>query len=464
MTIPLTVALTTYNRCHYLRQALPAILGQTYGDFELLVLDNGSTDETPYYVLECKDSRLRYIRNPPGHTSSFNSISAQWIARSERLLITHDDDIMEPKMLERQMALISQRPDLTAIWTNKSIIDADNNQIHPWITPPGPTRIFEQGEYIARVTEERLWYPASSMIFMPHLLSTNTLLRTYRGVKDSRQRPITIGAGEHVRTALMNLKGPVAFLNEPLLRYRQHGVQETQDVHLARAAMHTFQSLRKLVRKTSYREQYEPMFDAQIARFQAQDLVLQQQKATFGQSVLRRLEAILLKGLDGLGENTRVAQPLLPLLVLLLQSGRVDIATRVLDRMQAPAADATTAIRLLYRWAAHVRAGNNIFSHMRGQRVVILGSSLLAALLVIEARNAQVEVVCCLDSNRTRQSTSWLGLSVVPPSWLASREETVDALVFSSERDHEDKLLMMVRSHDPELPALSWKSLVEDVK
>ncbi|MEG1681111.1 MAG: glycosyltransferase family A protein, partial [Stenotrophomonas sp.] len=108
MTIPLTVALLTYNRPHYLQLALRAIIEQTYADFELLVMDNGSTDHTPEVVLGFKDDRLRYVRNAPGHPASFNGTSAILIARGKRLLVTHDDDIMEPYMLQRQMDMFAR--------------------------------------------------------------------------------------------------------------------------------------------------------------------------------------------------------------------------------------------------------------------------------------------------------------------------------------------------------------------
>ncbi|HDY84754.1 MAG TPA: glycosyltransferase family 2 protein, partial [Methylophaga sp.] len=46
--LPLTVALLTYNRAHgFLEEAVNAILNQTFTDFELVILDNGSTDDTP---------------------------------------------------------------------------------------------------------------------------------------------------------------------------------------------------------------------------------------------------------------------------------------------------------------------------------------------------------------------------------------------------------------------------------
>lgn len=465
MTIPLTVALTTFNRAHYLKESLSAILNQTYHDFELLVLDNGSSDDTPYIVLGYKDDRLRYIRNAPGQTSGFNSLSAQWIARSEWLLITHDDDIMEPDMLERQMELIRERPDLTAIWTNKSIINSDGAVIHPWITPPGPTRIFERGEYIARATEERLWYPASSMIFKPHLVSTIKLLHAYRGSKSLTARPVTLGAGDHIRTAMMNVKGPVAFLNAPLLRYRQSTVQESHHVHLSQAALCTFESLRRLVRKTPYRQEYEPMFDAQIARFKAQDIVIQLEKAMIDASALKRLSGLLERAIKGCAVNARVGHPVLPLILLLLQAGQGTVvgkaASVALDQMEKPGLETTQAVKLLYEWAKAWRTGVNIFSRLKGANIVILGSAFVAALLLRDAREAGVNVVCCVDSNVTRQDRAWFGMQIVPPSWLAAREERIDLIILSSERDHEDKLGAFIKRFDATTPIQSWKDLVK---
>jgi len=72
MSIPLTIAVLTYNRVNYLEQAIGGILAQTYGDFELLILDNGSTDHTPHYVISLNDQRIRYVRNPPNSPIEFN--------------------------------------------------------------------------------------------------------------------------------------------------------------------------------------------------------------------------------------------------------------------------------------------------------------------------------------------------------------------------------------------------------
>lgn len=464
MKFPVTVALLTYNRSHYLKESLSAIINQTYRDFELLVLDNGSTDDTPHVVLSFNDDRIRYVRNAPGGTAHFNALSAIWMARGGRLLITHDDDIMESDMLERQMALIAARPELTAVWTNKSIIDESGNVVQPWFTPPGASRIFERGEFIAKASEEHLWHPPSSLLFIPRLLSSTAHLRKgYKiGTQATGRWKTTVGSSDLMGPALMNLRGPVAFLNAPLLRYRQHSAQETHHVHLAHAALYSFQSLRRLVRKTSFRRDYEPMFDAQIARFEAQDLVIHFDKPALDRNTLKRLTSLLEKGSKGIEVNPRAGHPLLPLIVLLMQTAATDAACRVLDGVERPDAQATRSTHCLYDWAEHRRCGGNIFAGLEpGANVVILGSVLVAALLINEAREAGANVVCCLDSNVTRQDRMWLGVPIYPHSWLSSRNVPVDLIVLSAERDHEDELVEIIRRYDATTPIAIWKELAE---
>lgn len=460
MTIPLTVALLTYNRAHYLRESLHAILGQTWGDFELLVLDNGSTDETPDVVLGARDKRLRYVRNPPGFTANFNGISAKWIARGDRILITHDDDIMEADMLERQMGLIARYPELTAVWTNQSIIDGQGRLLQAHLSPPGDDYIYQRGEYIARTAEERLWHPPSSLVFSHRLLSQFHLGRQYQGAPRIRSRQSIDGSSDQILPAVMNLHGPVAFINAPLLRYRQHAAQETHHVHLAHAALHSFTTLRRLVRKTRYRDEYEPVFDAQIARFKAQDLVLGVASPTLPPALARRLEG--LHGRGGGAASARAGYQLLPLSLLITQTRPGSAVLRQLAALPVPPTGSTRAIRALHGWARRRLEGRNLFSHLApGSRIAIVGSVLVSALLVHEAREAGVEVACCLDSNITRQGRTWLGMQIRPHAWLAGRDERIDAIVLSSERDHEDELEELLRQHDPATPIVSWKDLVD---
>lgn len=455
--VPLTVALLTYNRAHYLRQSLQAIVDQTWGDFELLVLDNGSTDETPQVVLSFNDPRLRYVRNPPGSTARFNNMSALWLFRGERLLITHDDDIMEPDMLKRQMALIAAHPELTAVWTNKSIIDKHGKQVQAWFSAPGPDRIFARGEFIARAAVENLWHPPSSLIFSPRLQSLKKLQQAYLAATPPRHR----GNGDLVVPATMNLHGPVGFVNAPLLRYRQHDVQQTQQVHLARAALYSSTMLSRLIKKTDYCDEFLPIFDARIARFKAQDLLLDVSARQIPASILARMQRLLDKAPLRLSYSPLALSPLLPLILLLAQLGRADAATDALADNPLATAGIPGPANRLQQWIALARSERNIFTgYAPGTNVVILGSVMLAAILIQEARKADLNVVCCLDSNVTRQGIQWLGVPIVAHDWLQTATG-IDLIVLSAERDHEQELIEGMHQLSPATPVVSWKQLLD---
>src|ERR1700744_3243910 len=103
-TVPrLTIGLPVYNGEKYLAESLDALLGQTYGDFELIISDNASTDGTAdicHDYLE-RDRRIRYHRQPHniGLSPNFNFVIAQ--ARGEFFKCAHYDDLCAREMVER---------------------------------------------------------------------------------------------------------------------------------------------------------------------------------------------------------------------------------------------------------------------------------------------------------------------------------------------------------------------------
>ena len=63
MSKTLTIALTTYNRPNFLSESIESILNQTFKDFDLIILDNGSDKETRSVINLYQDSRIKYERN-----------------------------------------------------------------------------------------------------------------------------------------------------------------------------------------------------------------------------------------------------------------------------------------------------------------------------------------------------------------------------------------------------------------
>jgi Glycosyl transferase family 2 len=110
-----TVLMTVFNGERHLREAIDSVLGQSFGDFELLVVDDGSTDGTAGVLGAITDPRVRITRNATniGLTRSLNSGLA--LARG-MLIARHDaDDVSEPDRLARQVAFLDANPDVALV-------------------------------------------------------------------------------------------------------------------------------------------------------------------------------------------------------------------------------------------------------------------------------------------------------------------------------------------------------------
>jgi hypothetical protein len=118
-----TVVIPTFNRGHWLRHSIAAVLAQTYHDFVLLVSDNASTDATPEVVGEFDDPRIRYVRHPTnlGLIGNHNASLAE--VETEYVLVIPDDDLLYPSNLEVTVAALDRHPSAGLVHTAFDIID-----------------------------------------------------------------------------------------------------------------------------------------------------------------------------------------------------------------------------------------------------------------------------------------------------------------------------------------------------
>ncbi len=112
-----SVVVTTYNVAPYIGDALRSALGQTFGDTEIIVVDDGSQDATLEVVRTFQDARLRLLELPhSGPVLALNAgISA---ARGEFLAFLDGDDVWHPGKLARHLQFLREHPDidLTCSW------------------------------------------------------------------------------------------------------------------------------------------------------------------------------------------------------------------------------------------------------------------------------------------------------------------------------------------------------------
>lgn len=104
----ISVIIPTYNRAEWLTEAVESVLAQTWRDFELIVVDDGSTDDTAHRLAVYGD-RLRYVQQANAGVSAARNHGIR-LARGKWLAFLDSDDLWEPEKLAAQMAFFRENP------------------------------------------------------------------------------------------------------------------------------------------------------------------------------------------------------------------------------------------------------------------------------------------------------------------------------------------------------------------
>jgi glycosyltransferase involved in cell wall biosynthesis len=125
MTPTVSVITATYNYGRFLAGALDSVLRQTFQDFEVVVVDDGSTDDTPAVVRRyLADPRVSYQRTDHVGQPAAKNAGIR-LARAPLLAFLDADDLWLPGKLERQVALFRRRPRLGVAYTRRLLMDED---------------------------------------------------------------------------------------------------------------------------------------------------------------------------------------------------------------------------------------------------------------------------------------------------------------------------------------------------
>jgi glycosyltransferase involved in cell wall biosynthesis len=116
MTGPLvSVVVPTCNRAHYLPEALASVQAQTYRAYELIVVDDGSTDATPALLERVAETGWTCLRQPNRGIAAARNRGAA-VARGDLLAFLDDDDLWLPDKLERQVAVLEREPETAVVY------------------------------------------------------------------------------------------------------------------------------------------------------------------------------------------------------------------------------------------------------------------------------------------------------------------------------------------------------------
>ena len=136
--IIVSVVLPTYNRAYLLSGAISSVLNQTFQDFELIIVDDGSTDNTKEVVenFQKKDNRIKYIRNEEnlGIQKTLNKgigmSEGKYIAR-----IDDDDEWIDNNKLKNQVDFLELNQDHVLVGTGAVVVDENNKEIFRYLCP-----------------------------------------------------------------------------------------------------------------------------------------------------------------------------------------------------------------------------------------------------------------------------------------------------------------------------------------
>ncbi|MGB0564177.1 MAG: glycosyltransferase family 2 protein [Spirulinaceae cyanobacterium] len=221
-----SICIPTYNRSHLLPLAIDSVLSQTYTDWELLVCDDGSTDDTAKVMAGYDDARIQYLRHPSNIGKSNNMRSGYLAAQGEYFIKFDDDDRLTPEFLAHTVAILDTHPEVDFVGTDHWIIDEKSQR--DLAATEANTKFWKRHNLPAGIVEDLL-----KQVFVKQSFQVGATLFRYRALQAVEfMRPDLQNCEDNdlfVRLALAEKVG--YYLSERLMEYRRHPEQNS----LARA-------------------------------------------------------------------------------------------------------------------------------------------------------------------------------------------------------------------------------------
>jgi glycosyltransferase involved in cell wall biosynthesis len=229
--VTVTVVTPVFNGADHIRATLDSVRAQTFGDFEHIVVDDGSTDGSADIVraAAAEDPRVRLVQQPnAGLSAARNTGVAHADGSNEFILFLDDDDLLRPTALEVLIAALRASPDATAVHGDLAAVDGDGAVV--------PLVRIEAAERRAVVEPHRWWTPRhATRALEPHEPSPidafgyvlfvytvgQVLLRRERLAQIGEFDPLLRVAQDYDLWLRISARGPMAYVPEVVLDYRQ---------------------------------------------------------------------------------------------------------------------------------------------------------------------------------------------------------------------------------------------------
>jgi glycosyltransferase involved in cell wall biosynthesis len=137
-----SIVLPTYNGAKYLRQSIDSCLNQTYKNIELIIVDDGSMDETPQIIRSYQDERIKYIRHKKNRRLPHALNTGFSKSTGEYLTWTSDDNYYAEDAIELMVAFLQKNKTIDFVYANYYVINDDGEVLQS--VSVGPSKILKE--------------------------------------------------------------------------------------------------------------------------------------------------------------------------------------------------------------------------------------------------------------------------------------------------------------------------------
>lgn len=208
-----SVLMPCYNCSRWLAEAIDSVLAQTFRNFELLLLDDGSTDGTWKIMQSYRDRDIRIVAMSKRNTGLADTLNVgiaqakgEWIARIDQ------DDLCEITRIEQQINFVRNQPNVVLLGSGFDEIDENGRFIMKHLYPPGHC------ELVRHLERLRPFFPHSSAFYRVEVVK-----------QVGGYNPRIHRADDWRLWLQLTQRGEVACLPEPLVKIRKHSGQMSLD-------------------------------------------------------------------------------------------------------------------------------------------------------------------------------------------------------------------------------------------
>ncbi len=245
----ISVLLATYNSAPFVAELISSILNQTFSDFELIVSDDASDDDTVAVVSSFKDNRIELIKNAVGSGSAQNNFFKLLLsAKSEYIMFADADDVWFKQKIEKTFSRMLEQEER---WGKSTPI-----LVHSDLTVAG--------EDLAVIAPSLFKYEKLSpkRTGLKNLVAQNNVTGCTVMINDAlrklvKEQPKSSVMHDWWLALIASAFGKISVINEPLMLYRQHGDNQVG----AYNASDLLLSAQKLSKKERMKAIYLSMFN-----------------------------------------------------------------------------------------------------------------------------------------------------------------------------------------------------------